>query len=58
MKILRPALYRSTLRSVLTPDKIVFTHGFIVITLSTALKILTISERKLKTTGVYTVDIF
>jgi len=31
-----PALYRSTLRSVLTQDKIVFAHRFIKSTLSTA----------------------
>jgi len=31
-----PAHYRSTLRSILTQDKLVFTHGFIETTLSTA----------------------
>jgi len=37
MKKVRSALYRSTLRSALTLDIFVFTHGFITITLSTAL---------------------
>jgi len=36
VKKLGPALCRSTLRSVLTQDKIVFTHGFIKSALSTA----------------------
>jgi len=30
MKKVRPALYHSTLRSVLTSDKFVSTHGFLV----------------------------
>jgi len=51
-KKLGPALYRSTLRSVLTRDKIIFTHGFIVITLSTVLLILITSRIYFKITGV------
>jgi len=54
---IRLALYHSTLRSVLTLDKFVFTHGFINITLSTALLIFNTSEKYLKTTGVNTSSI-
>ena len=42
---LRPAWYRSTSRSVVLSDKFVFTHGFINVTLSTALLISYESER-------------
>jgi len=52
IKKLGPALYRSTLRSVLSLDKIVFTHGFIKIALSTALLISITSRLYSKTTGV------
>ena len=37
IKKLRPARLRSTLHSVLLSDEIVFTHGFINTTLSTAI---------------------
>jgi len=45
MKKLGPAFYRSTLRSVLSSNEIVFTHGFVIVTLSTALLISITSER-------------
>jgi len=48
MKKIRPTLYRSTLRSVLTSDQFIFTHGFISITLSTALLGSQVSETILK----------
>jgi len=50
---IRPALYYSTLRLVLTLHKFVFDHGFINITLRTALLICNTSEKYLKTTGVH-----
>jgi len=54
---IRPALYHSTLRSVLTLDKFVFTHGFINITFNIALLICNTSEKYLKTTGVSMISI-
>ena len=44
MKKVRPTLCHSTLRSILTSDKFVFTHGFINVALSTAQLLSHLSE--------------
>jgi len=58
MKKVRPAFYHSTLRSVLTLDKFVFTHGFIDITLCTAPLIFNMSENISKQQGLIRVQFF
>jgi len=52
IKKLGPAFCRSTLRSVLTQNDIVFTHGFTETTLSTAHFILTSVRKYFEITGV------